>query len=242
MKDRSTLFGKFAVPAEYRQDELALSVSEQAGRTHYQRGLAGDSVEKFLHDSSFELVVHPIEPVQIPNRVATHLLLHLETAHVIGPKSEDTIYLTFPVEIAVIAVKKNKSHKTIDVFSLSQSKLTLYGSPRDGKLCKYWSSGTFTAVPPVDPLREGVLELTVKNGSTEWIELNQVVLNAFGIKIYYNNELVSMRGKMDIFSHHLAETDIVDSPLKKGMKKAHEVYQPKLLNIVSTKFTMEAGL
>jgi hypothetical protein len=62
------------------------------------------------------------------------------------------------------------------------------------------------------------------------------------MKIYHHAKLVSMQAEMEIKSDTSAETDFVDAPLQKGMKKALEMYAVKKIAVGSQKCLMEFGL
>jgi hypothetical protein len=94
----------------------------------------------------------------------------------------------------------------------------------------------------VDALREGVLELTLENMAQDWMEVQKGVFNAYGMKIYYNEDLVTMKAHMKIRAANLAETEFEDAPLASGMEKALEIYTARKLLVTSTKFLMEHGL
>ena len=75
-----------------------------------------------------------------------------------------------------------------------------------------------------------------------WVKLTKVIFNAYGMKIYYRDDLVAMRATMKIVHKHNAETDFINAPLEEGMTKAMELYTAKKLQITTTKFVMEVGL
>ena len=62
------------------------------------------------------------------------------------------------------------------------------------------------------------------------------------MKIYYNDDMVSMKGKMSIVTASTAETDFVDSPLIKGMNKSLELYTVRKIPMLSRKFVMRDGI
>ncbi len=80
------------------------------------------------------------------------------------------------------------------------------------------------------------------NTTSKWVELTKSVFNAHGMKIYYNDTMVSVRADIKIKGEETAETDMVDSPLREGMTKSLELYFTKKLSITGTKFVMEVGL
>jgi len=96
------------------------------------------------------------------------------------------------------------------------------------------------------PIHEGVLELSITNTSTGWVEVTKAVFNAYGMNMYYNDYLVAMKANMNIQKKELAETEFSDSPLETGMKKSLKLYTVKQVvkkvAITTTKFVMEEGI
>lgn len=86
------------------------------------------------------------------------------------------------------------------------------------------------------------MELTVANTNAQWVEITKAVFNAYGMKLHYSNTMVSMKASINLKTRNRAETDFLDSPLKKGMKKSLEVYATRKMSLTAPKFIMEFGL
>ncbi len=88
------------------------------------------------------------------------------------------------------------------------------------------------------------MELNITNTTTRWVEVTKVVLAAYGMKIYYSENMVAMRANMKITSKKVAEIDFVNSPLEKGMKRSLELYTSRLrqIPVIATKFLMDEGI
>ncbi|MDI6811211.1 MAG: hypothetical protein QMD80_06010 [archaeon] len=93
-----------------------------------------------------------------------------------------------------------------------------------------------------DIVAEYIKEKLKTNTTTGWVEVTKAIFNAYGMKIYYNDDRVSMKATMKIMSARSAETDFVDSPLENGMKKSLELYTVRKLPVVATKFVVEVGI
>jgi hypothetical protein len=103
-------------------------------------------------------------------------------------------------------------------------------------------SNVYSSIPSINPLYEGIIELSITNTTKEWITVTKAIFNAYGMKIYYRDDLVAMKASMKIIHGSIAETDFVDAPLEPGMNKSLELYTVKKLAVTTTKFIMEAGL
>jgi len=240
-KSAKLQFGYYKIPVSIAIDGLTLSIEKEKDRIVYNRTQFDKSIDKVILTETEKVLICPVEPVNIPKKITHNFQIALEKPVIIGPKKTKSILLTFPVELGVF-VYENKIYKLLDVFSLVKNKYTLYGDPKTGTLCRYWQSPIHSTIPPVDPIREGVLQLTIRNTGHDWTVVTNSVFNAFGMKIYYNNQLVAMLAEMEIKNGKLAETDFFNKPLRKDMYKAIELYSGKMVHIGSVKFVMEEGI
>ena len=235
------MFGSHNAPYRISNDDLILSINKIEGGLRYGRVVGEEEVEKIVSTREAQVHIHPVEPLNLPQHLTNFMLIDLENPVLVEPRGKHKLFVKFPVEMAVFIVRK-KDFKIIDLFSISRPKYTLYGDHKDGFICRYWKSGAYLKLPAIDQYREGVMQLDVVNGSGQWVEVKRAVFNAVGMKIYYGPKMVSLKAKMQLIGPKVAETDFVDSPFKKGMSKARELFTPRKLGLKTTKFTMEAGL
>lgn len=235
------MFGHYDIPFRIVEGEISLSVDKEGENLYYMRECAGEKVEKILLGSNGKILLNPIEPLSKPKELTPYLLVELEKVLVTEPKATQRIFVTFPIEIGAF-ISKDENFESLDVFTLMRQKFTLYGDPRSGFICKYFKSTVYSAAPSVDPLHEGVMELNITNTTAGWIEVTKAIFNAYGMKIYYSNNLVSMRANMRIKSSQMAENDFDDSPLEAEMKKSVELFSTRKLSIATTKSLMELGI
>lgn len=220
---------------------IKLTLFKDGGIVRYVRE-GQDKVEKVVVPSNkCYMVVNPVEPINLPKPVSDFILAEFSKSISIAPGSSVTAYTTFPVEIGVFLTDVKDSN-VIDFFSLVKQKYTLYGSPRNGVICRYWAGEVSTDIPEADPLREGVLKLKITNLSSSWATLTNIVLRVDGMSIYYDSERVSSAAQIDILSPSLAETSMVEEPLKEGMNRSITLRSQRKTPISRSKFTMEWGL
>lgn len=234
------MYGAYSFPASIETENISISVEKEDNRFLYRREFQEEKVEKILAANSGQLIINPVEPLNKPVEVTSYMQIEFDKTIVVEPKSSKKIYLTFPIEIGVFASSK-RDVEVLDVFTLVGQKYTLYGEPSEGVICRYWKSDIYSKMPETDRLREGIIELTLRNEIGEWVEVNRAVFNAVGMKIYYNG-IVSMRGTMELNSKSMAETDFIDSPLVSGMKKSVELYTARKMPILGKKMIMGWGL
>lgn len=209
----------------------------------YRRESVDEKMEKNLLASTGKILINPVEPLNKPKELTSHFLIEFERTLVVEPGATQKIYAKYPLEIDVfISGKGNENFKILDIFTLMKQKFSLYGDPSSGVICKYWRSAVYSSIPSVNPIHEGVVELSITNTSTEWVEVTKAVFNAYGMKMYYHDDMVAMKAKMKIMRGKMAETDFFDSPLETGMKKSLELYTVRKVAVTTTKFVMEAGI
>jgi hypothetical protein len=237
------MYGVFKPPLALKLKNFHLRIRKDGDLWAYKRKTFKEEKELALAFSGSEIIINPVEPVNLPKEISSYLLIEFDNPLILGPKERVRVYVTFPIEIGVI-ISKGKNYRVLDIFSFTKQKYTLYGDVRKGIVCKYWKSHTYTKIPKTDPLKEGIMELLITNTTEEWLDVKEAVFNAYGMKIYYNKTLVSMKAAMKVFSEEVAETSFVDSPLTKDMKKSIEVYVAKkmMFPIQKEKFVMEEGV
>ncbi len=234
-------YGRFPLPIALENGAVRLSALREGHMVHYRREGPSGTAEKTLLTGGGRLIVNPVEPVNLPQAISTAFMVHLAKQVVVEPKKRALFFLTFPIEVGVF-IAGQQAVEMLDVFSLQPSKFALYGPPAGGRVCRYWRSEVHFALCEVDPLHQGVLELTAHNTTPRWVEVSRVVFNAHGMKLFFSADLVAMRAEMKITAPDMAETQFLDQPLHAGMKKALEVYRARKLSIATAKFVMEYGL
>ena len=235
------IYGVNRTPVSIDQGDLTIHLSEQDGNLLYKRSCPDGSLERVLLGSSENIILNPVEPLNTPKQISQYLLIEFSTDVLVAPNSRKSIYIKFPVEIGVF-LPRDDGHDLIDIISLSRKKLTLYGTPRKGHVARYWQSGIFATVPETDPLREGVLLLEIKNESDKWVPVRRSMYDAFGMKIYYNDSLVSAQARMTLLSEKKAETKFITAPLEKGMERSVELFRSRKLALSDSSYYMGTGL
>jgi hypothetical protein len=69
-----------------------------------------------------------------------------------------------------------------------------------------------------------VIELTISNPTGKWIPIKQAVFNAYGMQLFFNEKLVSIKTVMKLQSEVVAETEVLPEPVITGMTRAIELY------------------
>ena len=236
------MYGSYSLPATIESDGISVAVERQGSALAYRRAIGGDRAEKLLLGSGTgTIVVNPVEPLNLPQELTPYLYLDFQRPVALAAKACRTVYATFPVEIGIF-LQEHGEFEILDVVSLARQKYTLYGDPRNGILCRYWSTPVETEAPAPHRLREGVFELKLANATGSWVEVTKAVFSAYGMKIFYNDLFVGMRGEMEVTGASTAQTDIKDSFPGHDMRKSLELYTARKLVVLFPKFVMADGI
>ncbi|MDN7024130.1 DUF432 domain-containing protein [Methanoculleus sp. FWC-SCC1] len=233
------MFGRYDYSFHFTYDGIDVGIDQQDGLLVYRRDCGGQQYERILASETGGVVVNPVEPLNLPKEVTNFLQIEFDPI-VIEPLSTTRVYLTFPVEIGIF-LEARRDMEVLDIFGLNHQKYTLYGPPNGGVIARWHRSRVSAAMPEVEPLREGVLELRLRNMHREWVEVSRAVFESYDMKIYYN-DFVGMTAEMRILNKNLAETDFIDAPLTPGMKKSVELYTAREIPVIKKGYLMAWGL
>lgn len=246
------MYGYYDPPFSVEQEGISISVEKTGDGWTYKRTFGNDEVEKLILGARKRIIINPVEPLNTPKEITPNLLIEFEKTLLLAGGDKKQIFLTFPIEIGVfISESKNKSPQLLDVLSLVRQKFTLYGEVSNGVVCKHWKSSLYSSFPSLNPLQEGVMELTLRNISSDWASISKAVFSAYGMKLYYDGD-VFMKARMDILNRNTAETGFEMQPINGEMKgylvkdqkirkEAFGVYGLRKLGFVPLKFYMGWG-
>jgi len=97
------MFGQYDISIRIEQEGITVSVQKEGENILFIRECLGESTEKILGAGSGKLLLNPVEPVNKPTTLPSHLLIEFVNTLQVEPKGTMNIFLTFPVEIAVSA-------------------------------------------------------------------------------------------------------------------------------------------
>lgn len=232
------MFGRYMGSFHRECGDIMVETEQVNGLLTYRRRCGGQTFERILVSKTGEVIINPVEPVNLPKEITDFLQMEFSPM-VIEPGASQTVYLKFPVEIGVF-LESAKDIEVLDVFAVGSQKYTLYGSPTNGVVARYYQSAVYPEIPPVECFCEGVMALSITNASREWVEVSQVVFDSTDMKIYYD-DFVAVTATMNILSANLAETDFVDAPLRPDMVKSVELYTARKIPVLNRGYLMEWG-
>ncbi len=223
-KEKGVPWGPHKAPFRLDLPGVSIKLEKRNHYLQYSRSGAGGIVEKSILTEKGEMLLRPAEPSYINMAISTSLMIEFEQAIVLKPRSSREVMVTFPLELVSVFGSGREGDNIIDIFTLAPHKFTLYGNVKDGLICKYWKSDVHNEVPQVNPLLEGVMVINVQNPGSNWVEIGRAVFSVYGMKIYYSPELVSLNTAMKVINEFSAETNMLDKPFRKGMKKVPEQF------------------
>jgi len=234
------MYGMYEDQFTYQGQDLSVAIAGSSGDRHYIRECIGNRVEKNLASDIGKIIINPVEPVNLPDGLTNHLEISFDPV-VIKPGDEQVVYLKFPVETAVF-LESGGTYDVLDIFSLVSTKYSLYGLPETGCITKWYRSGVYSKIPETDSLREGVVELKLRNLGSVWVEVSRTVFLNTDMHLYYG-DIVSMAAVMDIWNPKLARTSFLHRPLRSNMTPSVELYTARKIPIVQQSgYMMEQGI
>ncbi len=237
------IYDRYDIPCRFEHEDLLISLEQEGNSVRYHRKLGTETSEKILLAGNGKIAFNPVEPINTPKEITPYFLIQFEQSLTIKPRETQEVMVTFPVEIACIFVADDQSFYVVDIFSMADQKYTLYGTPKSGLICRYWKSRIHTAAPPSpDPLREGIMRLSVRNTTPRWLEATQAVFSANEMKIFYDRSGVCTGANMKILSETTAETGFSSTPPKNHLKKSVELLASKKAIMPGSKRLMEEGI
>lgn len=233
-------WGGYDLPLEIVTPQVTISLQKIKGGVRYSREKGEDRVSKVILSDYGNLYLNPTEPLNTPKAITSYLLLEFKEPVIVDPKTSTDVLVTVPVETACLFYHNERDFTIIDIFSLTPPKFTLYGNVDKGLVCKYWKTDIYSSLPQVDPQRIGVMELNIINNSSRWVEVSRALFSAYGMKIYYKADLVSLKASMKIINERISETDFFDAPLEAGMESSIELFSQRRI-LFGSKMIMEEG-
>jgi hypothetical protein len=233
------VFGRYEGDISYTDDGVTIKLDRSFKIPRYVRSSSGDTVEKMIPAGKGTIIINPVEPVNLPVPITRHLEISFPQV-ALPPNTSQKIFLTFPLEIGVFLESGGDVH-ILDLFSLSTTKFSLYGPPDAGLITRWHHSDLHLTKPVVIRYREGVLELTVRNSSSETVELSRVVFDSDSMHIFYG-DVAEMAAVMEVYSPMIARTTVQNIPPRSCRERCIELYTARKIPVVQGKgFLMEYG-
>lgn len=234
------VYGTYDYTLSYDDGTLRIRVAKKGELSIYRREVLGEVLERILPREHASIIIQPVEPLAVPKQVSRFLEIAFNPV-MVGPRASTTIFLTFPVDIGVF-IETGAIREVLDIFTLNPTKHSLYGTPKAGVITRWHKSDVWSEVPQRDSIREGILQLLMKNETDEIVTVSRAVFEGHGMVLYYG-DFVGMTAQMTIKSSVVAETTFTDVPLVPGMVRAIELLKAKKIPMIGVpKITGVSGV
>ena len=233
------MYGKYNYPCIIEEGSISIEVIEEDGLLIYRRVCGDDTLELILSSPDAELIINPVEPVNLPKNITHFLEIEFDKV-LMAPESEYDFYVTYPIEIGVF-LKLGKNISILDIFSQVKSKYSIYGSPKAGVVVKWHKSKLYKKMPEIDIFREGLMSLKILNPEREVVEVSKAVFDSYGMKIFYNDWYVTMSAEMKVMLKGEAETRFISVPVVEGTDRTIDLYHGRDIPVVGKFYKMKWG-
>lgn len=242
---------------ELRDEKMSLK-NVGGDNFRYRREHNGKTVAERLFtnkDASVQLALWPTRPISTPQPLGHHIMLRLNPAISLPPRSKTTHHLTMPIEIGVFTVSKgvngdNGNNYMIDTFSLTQQRYALYGAPETGYICRLHDTVPDRVAKPV-PYEEAAVVMQFENILDDWVTVTRLVLEANMVDLYAKEDTVYLEDSHVIIEEgNLADVFLNNKPPLPGLQEVPMPENTKKIRLSllertglgdTCKFTMEYG-
>lgn len=239
-------FGKYQL-----KDEIVLDLPNNTitirdlgnGRLLYTRNSGNETIKKLIQAKAKtqQIELAPALPIHMPSYKTDFFFIRFEEPLYIEEDSSIETTLAFPIEIGLFLVYQNKT-SGFDFFSCdpSNSRFGLYGTPEDGKLCKYATISLDDKRVLPQPFIHTQFKLNIANELEESIHVGKIVFPVTDHDLYYRENQVMMDGLQATIKNrvglHVIET--VQNPI---IKQTGWSLASRDTEKTDYKFSMERG-
>lgn len=213
------------------------------GRILYKRNSGNETVKKLVQAKleTRQIELAPVLPVHIPAYKTDFFFMRFEEPLYMEEGSSIETTLAFPIEVGLFFVHQDKTSR-FDFFSCdpTNSRFGLYGTPEDGKLCKYATiSLTGTHVLP-QPFTHAQFKLKIANELEESVRVGKIVFPVTDHDLYYLENQVVMDG-LDATIKNRVGLHVIETVQNPTVKQTEWNLAPRDTEKTDYKFSMERG-
>jgi hypothetical protein len=238
-------FGKYVI-----RNDIELNLPENKiqfskidnNKFSYSRNHSGEVTKKTIHHKAENLRVQfaPILPIHLPSYKTDFVFLRFTDPIVISGNAVTELAIRFPIEIGMFLMEAHLD--MLDCFTCKSrySRFSLYGTPEDGRLCKYAKIPLFFDRGDQDHLAYANLKIKIKNELEKSASVGKIVIPASDHDLYYNNNSVMM-DDLKITVKNRIGLEIVDIVQKQITKQEGWTLSPRSVKKTEYRFSMEWG-
>lgn len=213
------------------------------GKFSYMRNSQNYVIKKIiqLNPNINQIELAPVLPIHVPAHKTDFFFIRFEEPLFIAENSTMETLISFPIEIGLFLVGQNKI-SGFDFFSCDSlnSCFGLYGTPEDGKLCKYTTTSLGNKCVMPKPFTYTQFKIKIINELDESTSVRKIIFPVTDHDLYYHNNDVMIDGLKATIKNrmglHVIET--VQNPIIK-----HAIWNLASRDTEKTdyKFSMERG-
>lgn len=166
------------------------------GRFSYTRTSGETTIKKIIQSDSqtSQVEIAPVLPIHVPSYKTDFFFIRFDEALFIAQGSSMHIDVCMPIEIGVFVITENKM-SGFDFFSCdpSESRFGLYGTPEEGRLCKY-SLVSANGRDNPQPYMHAHFRMKITNELHELASVGKIVFPITDHDLHYHNNEVIMDG------------------------------------------------
>lgn len=213
------------------------------GKFSYIRNSQNETIKKIIQvtPNTHKIELAPVLPIHVPSYKTDFFFLRFEDPLFIAENSTMETLVSFPIEIGLFLVGQNKP-SGFDFFSCdpSNSRFGLYGTPEDGRLCKYATVSLDGKRIVMQPFINAQLKIEIVNELNESAYVGKVVFPVTDHDLYYGDGEVRIDSLRAIIKNRvgLHVTETVQNPIT---KPANWNLASRDAEKTDYKFSMERG-
>lgn len=209
----------------------------------YTRNDPENKITKNLiqYRGNLEIEIAPVLPIHLPAYKTDFVFIRFTDPIFISGKSTTELTVPFPIEIGIFLISDGQTDM-LDCFSSEpgNSRFGLYGTPEEGKLCKYVKTPLFFDKNIPSPSAYTNLRITVENELEESAHVGKIIVPASDHDLYYNNEN-AMMDELKIEIKNRGGLKIIEVVQKPIVKPDNWSLSPRNIKKTDYKFSMEWG-
>lgn len=190
------------------------------GKFSYTRNSQNEVIRKIIQVTPeiHQIELAPVLPVHRPAYKTDFFFLRFEEPLFITERSTIETQVSFPIEIGMFLIAQ-KNPSGFDFFSCdpSNSRFGLYGTPEDGKICKYASISLDGEHIAPQPFINAQFRIKIRNELDESASVGKIVFPVTDHDLYYRVNDVTMDSLHAIVKNrvglHIIET--IQNPIRK---------------------------
>lgn len=186
--------------------------------SYVRKNAQNETIKKIINTDSdlFQIELAPLLPLHTPSYKTDFFFLRFMEQLLIAEDSSANLSIPFPIEIGLYLVGKTENG-LVDSFSCdpANSRFALYGTPEEGKLCKY-AQISYEGKGDPQPYIHAEFEIKIVNELEEAVSVGKIVFPASDHDLYFDGNKATMDGLLAKIKNrvglHVIET--IQNPVK----------------------------